>query len=149
MNSAIFNFSWLYLINDFWLGQVICTWENHTLWVLCKKPYNLGPFKKNRPWKRKSLMLERLEIALLRLPLKIPYIQTGYILSSPLLLTMSTHHDKSMRAAISTPWNMVLFCILMIFSKFGWIGYMKNFIQLDPGKRTFYHWGLQWPPVYL
>lgn len=84
-------------------------------------------------------MLERLVITLLRLPLKFPFIQTGYILSSLLLPTTSMHHDKSLRRLISTPYQMVLFCILMIFFKFSWMGHMKNFIQLGPGKGIFYH----------
>lgn len=110
MNLAFFNFSWPFLITDFWLGQVIYTWENCTLLVLCKNPYNLGPFNKNWPWKRKSLLLERLLIALLRLPLKIPSIMTGYILSLLLCPIMSRHHHKSLRAAISLQNSLILHC---------------------------------------
>lgn len=74
----------------------------------------------------------------MRLPLKIPYIETGCILSLPLLPTMSTCLAKSLRAAIFPPCKIILFCILKFSFKFGWTGYMKIFIQLSPGNGTFF-----------
>lgn len=93
------------------------------------------------PWPFKQGLSLKKEIIIawkMRLPLKIPYIETGCILSLPLLPTMSTCLAKSLRAAIFPPCKIILFCILMFSFKFGWTGYMKIFIQLSPGNGTFF-----------
>lgn len=92
------NYSWQWLVTDLWLLQVRCAWNNYTPFVLCKRPFYLGPGNKHWPWQKVTVMLERVVIALVRLPLKIPYIQTGYILSSLLLPTMSMHQNKFLKA---------------------------------------------------